>query len=207
MTITNGYATLAQIKADMNLGVADSYDDARLEAAISAASRQVDAFTGRRFWQDATVISRTYFPNNSAECDVDDISTTSGLLVKVDDDDDGVFETTLTVGTAVILYPLNADKLYPVRPYDFLRIGSSDYSFPTLSWRPSVQVTAKFGWPAIPDDVAKATLIQAAQLFKASDAVFGVAQFAESGYAMRVLNRLNPMAEALLEPYITTKVA
>jgi len=49
--------------------------------------------------------------------------------------------------------------------------------------------------------------VQSAQLFKASDAVFGVAQFAEAGLALRVQNRLNPMAESLLEPYILTKVA
>lgn len=206
MTMTNVYCSLEQIKADMRLGSADSADNGRLELSITAASRQCEAYTGRRFWQDATVQVRTYYPNNSAECFVDDISTTSGLIVKVDDDDDGVYETTFTASNYVLL-PLNAANANPVRPYDLIRLVSSDTSFPGNGFRPSVQVTAKFGWPAVPDDVTKACLIQAAQLFKASDAVFGVAQFAEAGYAMRVQNRLNPMAEALLEPYVVTKVA
>jgi hypothetical protein len=80
-------------------------------------------------------------------------------------------------------------------------------SFPVHgTGRPGVQVTAKFGWPAIPDDVTKACLVQAGLLFKADDASLGAIQFADAGVALRMQNRLHPVAEALLEPYCKPRV-
>lgn len=209
MAITNGYCTLAQIKAEMRIGTNDTADDTRLELAVAAASRQIDAHCGRRFWQDGTVKVREYFPEDYLTCMVDDISTTVGLIVAVDDDDDGTYETTLTLDTHFILLPTNAADEVPVRPFTELRIVDTDggASFSPGNARPNVRVTAKFGWPAVPDDVTKACLIQASQLFKASDAVFGAAQFGEAGVALRVQARLNPMAEALLEAYARPRVA
>ena len=209
MAITNGYCTLAQIKAEMRIATGDTLDDARLELAVAAASRQIDAHTGRRFWQDGTVKVREYYPDDFLTCTVDDISTTSGLIVAVDDDDDGNYETTLTIGTHFVLLPINAADDVPARPFTEIRIVDTDgaTSFTPGNARPNVRVTAKFGWPAVPDDVTKACLIQASQLFKASDAVFGAAQFGEAGVALRVQARLNPMAEALLEAYSKPRVA
>ena len=87
MTITNGYAALADLKAE--LGIFDTTDDDALELAIEAASRQCDDYTGRRFWQDGSVVARTYVPDDPYCLVVDDISTTTGLVVKIDDDDSG----------------------------------------------------------------------------------------------------------------------
>lgn len=209
MTITNGYCTLDQIKAEMRIDTSDTADDTRLELAIAAASRQIDAHCGRRFWQDGTVKVREYYPDSPMICQVDDISTTNGLIVQVDDNDDGTYPTTLTLGTHFILLPLNAADEVPVQPFTELRIVDTDGAtpFPLRHLFPGVRVTAKFGWPAVPDDVTKACLVQASQLFKASDAVFGAAQFGEAGVALRVQARLNPMAEALLEHYSKPRVA
>jgi hypothetical protein len=210
VTITNGYCDLDQVKQDMRISFGDLADDARLEIAIAAASRQIDAHTGRRFWQDSTVVTKQFYCDDSYTCVMDDdISTTVGLIVAADDDDDGIFETTLTITSNFLLLPLNAADRVPVWPYTELRMVdvAGAVGFPVHgSGRPGLQITAKWGWPAIPDDVTKACLIQAAQLFKAADAVFGVAQYAEAGFAMRVQNRLNPMAEALLEPYCRPRV-
>jgi hypothetical protein len=209
MTITNGYATLAQLHTELGLTISDVADDGRLEMAIAAASRQIDGHTGRRFWQDGSVVTREFYADNSACCYTDDISTVTGLIVKVDSGDNGLFSTTLTITTNFILLPTNAADDVPVRPYTEIRIVDSGLSaFPvSSSGRPGCQVTAKFGWPAIPDDITKAALIQSSQLFKASDAVFGAAQFGEAGVALRVQARLNPMAEALLETYCHPRVA
>jgi hypothetical protein len=65
MAITNGYATLDQFKAQMRITVNDLVDDARMELSIAAASRQIDAHCGRRFWQDATVVDRQFYADNS----------------------------------------------------------------------------------------------------------------------------------------------
>jgi hypothetical protein len=64
-----------------------------------------------------------------------------------------------------------------------------------------VQVTAKFGWPAVPDNVEKACIIQAVQLFKAKDAAFGVASFGDMGGGLRVHAGLNPIARALVDQF------
>lgn len=198
MSITNGYCTLDDLKAEMRITVNDLTDDARMETAIAAASRQIDAYCGRRFWQDATVVAREFTPDGNLCVDVDDISTATGLVVKLDDSDDGTFETTVS---DYRLMPRNAAAETPVRPYTAIELrADSPVFFPT--GYPSVQVTARFGWPAVPDDVTKACLIQSAMLFKSADAVFGVTEFANSGVAMRVRSSLNPIAEALLEPYV-----
>jgi hypothetical protein len=91
----------------------------------------------------------------------------------------------------------------PVRPYTRIVLTSNAASpFPVSSVRPGVQVTAKFGWPAVPDDVLKACLVQSGQLFRAQDAVFGAASFGLDGGALRVRETLNPIAAALLDAYV-----
>jgi hypothetical protein len=137
-------------------------------------------------------------------CYVDDISTVTGLIVKVDSSDNGFVSgaTTLTITTDFVLEPLNAADEVPVRPYDriVLTSGAQAY-FPVSSTRPGVQVTAKFGWPAVPDDVAEACLVQSVQLFKSADAWSGSVQLGD-GFATRIRASLNPVAEALLDAYV-----
>lgn len=205
MAITNGYCTLTALKGELN--ITDLSYDTKLETAINAASRQIDGYTGRRFWQDSTVQTRQFYAEDWTTCEVDDVSTLTGLIVQADQDDDGTFETTYTITTNFIMLPTNAEDMYPVRPYDTIRLVDSGISvFPrSASGRPGVQVTAKFGFASVPEDVEKATLIQATQLYKASDAVFGGLSF-EAGI-LRIRETLNPMAAALVEPYVKPRVA
>jgi hypothetical protein len=209
MAITNGYCTLAELKPELRIPVLlDTEDDTRLEVAIAAASRQIDAHCGRFFWREAGTHTREFYANDHRRCEVNDISTVTGLVVQVDDDDDGVFETTLTISTDFILRPLNAADHVPVWPYDeIVLVDAINGNFPmSQSGRPGVRVTARFGWPAIPDDVKKACLVQSAMLFKSADAVFGVTEFANAGAALRVGRTINPIAAALLEPYCKPRV-
>lgn len=198
MALTNAYTDLDTMRSELSLGASTQYDT-RLEMAVSAASRQIDAYCGRFFYQDANLTARTYFADDYTECEVDDISTTTGLVVKLDQDDDGTFETTIAITTNFILLPTNAAVEYPIRPYTCIRVA--DYGVTALprsgSGRPGVQVTAKFGWPAVPDDVEKACIIQAVQLYKSTDAVFGGLNF--DGSILRVRDTLNPMAASLLD--------
>lgn len=200
MSLTNAYCTLQQLKNE--LGISDTADDSMMEIAIDAASRQIDDHCGQRFWQDGSVVARIYEPHDPYELYVDPISTTTGLIVKVDTDASGSYETTLTINTDFYLEPHNAAAEFPVRPYTEICINrnTGSYYFPTGYDAPTVQVTAKFGWPAVPDAVKKACLIQATQLFKAKDAVFGAIALGESS-AMRIRSSLNPLAEALVAPY------
>jgi hypothetical protein len=211
MAITNGYSTLALLKAELGIPTGTTDKDSRCEVAVEAASRQIDAHCGRRFWQDATVVAREFFADSSTEVTVEgfdgDISTVTGLIVKADDDNDGTFETTFTITTHFVLLPANAADNSPVWPYTTIRLVDGSSWFPVrYSGRPGVQVTAKFGWPAVPTDVGKACLIQAVQLFKSSDAVFGGLSFGDGGF-MRVRGEMNPMAAGLLAPYCLARVA
>jgi hypothetical protein len=202
---TNAYCTLAALKAELK--ITDTDDDSLLYTAINAASRQIDGHCGWRFWQDSAVQARKFHPDNPGTvylCDDetgDGISTTTGLVVKVDADGDGVFETTLTVDTDYFLEPSNAATRDPAWPYTELHVAPTAAAYFPCGWtRPTVQVTAKFGWPAVPDDVTKACLVQAGQLHKAKDTPFGVAGVSDMG-VLRVRSELHPIAKGLLAPY------
>ena len=203
MAVTNGYSTAAAVKAA--LGINDTSDDEGIEAAVEAASRQIDAHCGkgRKFWQDASVVARKYNPTMATVVTVADISTLTGLLVKVDTSDDGTFDTSLTIATDFQVEPVNAAAEYPVEPWTCIRLlDGALSSFTRLaSGRPSVEVTAKFGWSAVPDAVERATAIQARSIWKAQDTTFGSFALSLDGQPQRV-PALDPMARAQLEPFI-----
>ncbi len=203
MTITNGYTTLPVLRAE--LAISDTTDDTLLENAINAASREIDRYCGRRFWQDATTQVRYYHAFSHTQCFTDDISTATGLAVGVDLLGYGAYDLVLTFNSDFILEPINAALEYPVQPYTELCIVPFAQNYFPRTQRPGVKVTAKFGWPAIPDDVTKAATIQAAQLFKSKDAIFGVAAYGEFG-PIRVRSALHPIAEGLLAPYAKAAV-
>lgn len=196
------YCTIDQLRDELgSYSSTDLSDDAKLQRAINAACRQIDGWCGQRFWRDAAVATREFHPDDSRLLYVEEgISTTTGLIVKIDDTGAGTYGTTLTLATDFLLRPENAADLSPAVPYTEVW-AADNYSFPSLAnGRPGVQITARFGWPTVPDDVVQAALIQASQLFKAKDAVFGVAAFGELG-ALRVRSSLNPLAAGLLAPY------
>jgi hypothetical protein len=200
VTITNGYCTQDQVKAAV--GIEDTVDDTLIDAAINAASRQIDAHCGRRFWQDATVKTREFYADCSSEIYVGDISTTTGLIVKLDEADDATYSTTLTISTHFLLTPLNAADETPVWPYTHIRLVDGVYVYPrSSSGRPGVQVTAKFGWPAVPDDVTQACILQARTLFKAPATQFGAFQVGVDGFS-RQIRPMDPVANVLLVPYV-----
>lgn len=197
MTVTNGYCSNAELKAICQ--ITGSSDDIIVDLAINAASRWADDYTGRRFWQDTTVVARQFYADNWKVLCVDDgISTTTGLIVQLDEDDDGTFERTLTITTDFTLAPLNGPDMYPVRPYTEI-VMTGTYSLPRTTYRPGVQVTAKWGWPAVPDQVKAATVLAARDFYKEmKSAPFGVADFNADGPLRIGQNRT---ARTLLDPY------
>lgn len=213
MTISNGYSSLAACRAELNItSVSDTGDDSRIEQCVEAASRMIDRRTGRKFWQDSTVQTREFYADDYYELrsqadQVLDISTTTGLIVKLDEGDTGAFGTTLTISTHFLLQPANSGDESPAEPYTAIRLVDGAYRFPmSTSGRPGVQVTAKFGWATVPTDVAKACLIQAVQLFKSGDAVFGGLSFGDGSF-LRVRAGLHPVTEALVAPYAFPRIA
>lgn len=201
MTITNGYTDVPTLAAA--LGVDDVDDDLKFEAAINSASRSIDGHCGRGeklgFWQ--TTLQTRKFRAEDGQCiQVADISTADGLIVKLDANDDGTFGTTLTIDTDFILAPLNAHLNTPVEPWYELVLVSG-YRFPmSTSGRPGVSITAKFGWPVVPDDVAQACLIHAKNLYKAaSGSLSGYQLTAEGDVAFQP--GMDAPTKLLLEPF------
>jgi hypothetical protein len=196
VALTNSYCTVAQLRTHLG-DSGSSLSTDLLERAINATSRGVDKYTGRRFWQDSSVQVCTYRPDDPYVAWVDDISTTTGLVVKTDTTGDGTYATTWA-STDYQLEPLNASAQDAA--YCWWRIVAIDrYTFPAADRRPTLQVTAKFGWPATPDEVTEATILRAAALFKRSEAVFGVAGFGDLGVVR--IGRQDPDVVELLGPY------
>lgn len=194
------YASLAELRDWVGIPVADTADDSKLTLALAAAESAIDAYCGRSFSIDATVVARTFAPLTDALVQVDPVATLTGLVVETDDNDDGTYETTWTVGTDFRAEPANAAALGS--PWTRL-VASGSKVFPTGNqYFPGVRVTAKYGWPAaVPAPVKQATLIQAAFLWGRKDARFGVAGSPEFGNELRVESALDRTAQQLLGPY------
>jgi hypothetical protein len=191
------YATLDELRAFVGIPADDPGDDAPLQVALDAAAEQIDSWTQRTFTIDATVVERVFVPGAADVLDIDPtVADLTGLVVATDDDYDGVYETEWTAGTDYIPYPYGTGQPWT----RIFAIGTR--RFPMRAHRPTVSVTAKFGWPGdVPAAVKEANLIQASRLFVRRNAPFGIAGSPELGSEIRLLARLDPDVEALLRPY------
>jgi len=183
MAIVNGYATLTQIKNYMS--ISDNTDNDLLEDLIESASRSIDRMANRRFYLDATASARLYRAYSDIFVYVDDIGTTSSLAVALDINGNGTYTKTLTLNQAYFLDPLTASSLG--RPFTQLTMVSNTETWPIFpgltqnGLRPGVQVTARWGWPSVPDDINMACLILTADLYKRKDAPGGILGLGDLG--------------------------
>lgn len=188
------YASLAELKHALAPGITDSVDDAELELALSAASRAIDTYCGRQFGRLESAAARYYQSTSAgtAAVVIDDLMDTTGLVVKTGSGD-GTFPTTLTLDSQVRLFPWNAAA--DGRPYIMLvGIGGTRW---TRGER-TVEVTARWGWSAVPAQVKQACLLQAARIFRRKDAPFGILGSPELGSEIRLLSSLDPDVAVLL---------
>ncbi|PXY25153.1 hypothetical protein BAY59_24310 [Prauserella coralliicola] len=201
MALGDPYATLPELKSYLG-DIGDTIDDEKLTSALESVSEEIEDHTNRQFNDAGASSARLYRPRNGGKVKVDDFHTADGLVVEVDADGDGVYET-VWAATDYQLEPLNG--VVDGRdgwPFEQIRaVGSR--TFP-LTRRASVRVTARWGWETVPDPVRQACLILAAETFKLKDAPFGVAGFGDYG-PVRVRN--NPIAAKKLGPYIRYRVA
>ncbi len=193
MTITNGYCTLAELKEILR--ILDTVDDELLEARINEASRVIDQHCNRRFYADATASARLFTSIDGNTIFVDDISSTTGLVVKSDSAGDGTYATTIAAADFQA-EPLNAIvKGTPITSIAARLAGA----FSMAAVPAGCQVTAKWGWPAVPDPVHSACLILAGRLVKRGDSLLGVAGFGELGAI--TVRAIDPDVERMLRPY------
>lgn len=188
------------------IGLSGTSQDNNIDNAINGASRQIDAICNRYFWQDEEVNTHYYTPVNEFYIVTEDISTTTGLVVSLDTTDNGTYDTTLTLDTDFVLKPFNPRHYHK---------GNTSYNFPQneihiLPTRSSerfdpkiiknIKVEAKFGFPAIPEAIAQACLIQSLRLFKRKDTPFNVFGNEQTGQ-VELFNKFDPDALELIKGY------
>jgi hypothetical protein len=193
--VANEYVTLAELKTQLGIEADDTSRDALLNRARTSASRSIDKTTGRRFWLDAAPVARTFNPR--------------GRIVREDDGDlflvDDIGDATGMVVETGSGASWSAVTGYETSPDNALADGKPIMGLlrPLATWgiaTSRLRVTARFGWPAVPDDVAEAALIQASRLYKRKDSPEGIIGSAEWG--VRNLSRRDPDVWALIEPFI-----
>ena len=198
MAITNGYATLAQVKSALR--ISDAVDDSLLEMAVESASRAIDGHAGRYFYSSGTA-TRYYASENSFITQIDDVSSTA-LTLQTSSAANGVFDVTWAVGDYQ-LEPLNGNVDGLAVPYTRIRAVNS-YLFPTATEEAVVKLTAVFGWASVPIAITQACIIQASRIFKRLDSPLGVAGFGDLG-AISVTRDIDPDVAQLVAPYRRTR--
>jgi hypothetical protein len=165
--IGDPYATAAEYRD--RVGKTDTGADATILAQLTAVSRYLDRRLHRFFTQDAAVVVRTFDGNGDTMLWLPaDIATVTDLVVKVDlneDYDFGEANETLTINTHFWVGPQDAEKGPEPRPFDCLEVVPNNGVFD--AWPEQVraiQVTAKFGWPAVPNAIKEVTISVTRQL-------------------------------------------
>lgn len=189
------YASTSQIKAALR--IADSVDDSLLSMAGSAASELIDGYCGRAF---GTVTEARYFASDDAlVLQVDDIATTSGLVIQTSDFDPPQWEVTWQASDYQ-LEPLNGKS--EGLPWAYTRVRAiGDYLWPGLVGEIGVKITATWGWPTVPSTITQAAVIQASRIFKRLDTPLGVT-FGELGSVRVTSRQLDGDVAQLVAPYV-----
>lgn len=209
------------------------FDDA-YDTAIAAASSQIDQEMDDQFWAEPVAIARTFRPDDVRVLWSGSFASTDDMVVKFDLDGDGVFEYTVPTtdwqAGPVGRKPgrpfdrielVGASARFPGAwrgdPYSTVYGGNSGYgAFSTYGYandvrfrslRARVQVTAHWGWPAVPWQVKQACQIIALDHFKSKDmsgtsaglSPAGSSVFnAQSSYKTTATVGMNAQAKSLL---------
>jgi hypothetical protein len=189
------YATLAEFKAAV--GITDTTDDAALQSVLDATDTLIDLYCDRKTGFGTATETRYYTAEDYEYVLTDDLVSVTTL--QTDDDANGTYETTWTVGTDYVLAPVNA----ALDGFPYTEIDTS------VSWPRNfpkdvyigVKVVGVFGFPAVPAAVKQAEIIQAGAVWNSRTAPFGVIGSADLGGILRMSRALHPEAALILEPY------
>ena len=199
MAISQGYSTLAEVKSALR--ITDSIDDSLLEMAIESASRLLDAYTARSFYNAGTA-SRYFVADTDWLTNIDDAITITE--VATDTSADGTYDI-IWQASDYQLEPLNGRIDGLAMPYNAIR-AVGDYTFPIWGGEALVKVTGTWGFSAVPTAIKQATIIQASRIFKRLDSPLGVLSSPDLGF-IRVGSRLDPDVAQLVDNYRIVKFA
>lgn len=153
MAVTDSYSTAAAYRSFITK--TDTGKDTDILTDLTTISRYLDRELGRFFTKDAAAVARTYV----ADADwttlytADIVSVTS---IKLDDNGDGTAETALAA-TDYTLIPRNAVAGSEARPYTGIEMSRTGTRAAFAAGQ-VVEVTAVWGWPAVPGPIARATV-------------------------------------------------
>lgn len=190
------YATLAEVKATLTIEYDDNADDTALNLALTAAAAAIDDYTQRTFVVPTAATARYYeAPERTALLYVDDIASLTGFALAFSTDDGQTFTD------------VQAASTYRLKPANALAVNAPVTAIETLNTWPYganrlVQVTARYGWPAVPAPVKQAHVLLTSRLFHRYRSPEGVLSFTDMG-ALRLPGR-DPDVTALLAPYRKT---
>ncbi len=194
MAITNGYCTLADVKAALR--IQDSVDDALLENSVNAASRMIDQYCNRYFYSGSAGEIRYYKANDGFTCWIDDAISVTEL--KTSSTDPLIYDTTWAAEDYQLL---PANRIANGAYYPITGLSATDnYLFPVWADIALVKVTGQFGWSSVPDSIKFATIIQASRLFKRLESPLGVAGVSDIGI-MRVGANIDGDVAQLINPF------
>jgi len=194
------YTSTALVKASLGIPSGTTSEDAYIEDAIDAAEDEINYFCGRTFVADGSATARVYQPSSNVLVYTDDFYTTTSLVVKQDDSNDGTYDTTLTITSDFIVVGNSA-------PFNCIRSVSGPFPRYT-SDRPTVQVTAKWGYQtSVPSAVAQAALILSARIFQRRSSPLGIAAGVVNDFGPIRITRTDPDIQRLLSGYRRIGVA
>jgi hypothetical protein len=192
------YCTVDEVLQRMGHSGATSPDlIAKITDAIESATLGIDSDTGRVF--TPSTATRTFGAEYEYELYLPDFVSLSA--VKVDDDDDGTFETTIAASG----YELDTMYERTGWPYDTIRLFDRRWPLGGRRRR-RIEIAGTWGWSAVPAPINQACSLMAARIAqRTSAALFGVQSFGDAGAAAIRTN--DPDYMHLVRPYTKPQVA
>lgn len=202
------YATLDELKERLKVtavqvGVDGLTDDGTLQDKLVTASRDIDTDCGRPhgFWLDPAPVQRIFNVARRV------VPTRDGYKLLIDDIGD-LFGLIVELGCGFEWTPL-VD--YETGPDNALLDGRAiewllrPYQPWTASPRQRVRITARWGWPAIPNQIKEACLIRAHRLCRRPDSPEGIA--GSSAFGPIRVSRWDPDYTKLISDFVKPAIA
>lgn len=193
MAIGSAYATLGELKEYQggNWQLDDSLMNAQVNRALSVASRAVEDYCQRQFNQESTASARLFDRVYGPMLYLDDFYEVPEQIRILDES--GTYSDALDL-TTVVPKPLNGMRDGVPFAYYILELrGLQHWGCDSL-----VEVTAKWGWPEVPDPVKEATLVLAGKALAVQGAPLGTGGMSKFG---SVKIQKDDFVCGLLEPY------
>jgi hypothetical protein len=186
------YGTLEEMRSYLKDATDANIPD--VEVAWLAACNAVDMFCQRPFTVPTTATTRTFVPPMRGNLlAVPDIANTTGLVIV----DDGTTLTAADYQLEVSPGQTNTTNTAGRQvPYQYVRLLSWGSWSTYDDGEATISITARWGWPAVPDEVDLAVRLLTKDFFESRNTRFGT--FDGGDFAQRI--RANAVVAQLLGP-------